>query len=653
MKNDVHDRELGSATLEETLARIRAHVEAVVPGSGAARQGRPGIQGGVDAADSPDVDVTPEVERLADAFGLSSFERDLLLLCAGAELDREFAGACARAQGGVQTAPTFSLAMAALPDAHWSAIAPTGPLREFHLIELGGAGEPFTTAPLRIDERVLHYLVGAETLDVRLRALVRHVPVPGALPSSHTQVADDVAAIWRAVESGWPGAQLCGSDDAALDAVAAAACGAVGLDLFLLRAANVPAHAAERELLARIWEREAILSDAALLVTCDPLDAPEVTRAAAAFVETLDAFVLIAGRDPLPLRGRSLPRFDVPVPTAAEQHDLWRAALGDAFEPLHDTVDRLAGQFRLGPRAIASACAAVPRGAAPGDAAERLWTAARQQVRAGLDALAQRIEPKATWPDLVLPAPQLQILQDVAVHARNRTTVYEEWGFGARGERGLGITALFEGSSGTGKTFAAEVLASFLGLNLYRIDLSAVVNKYIGETEKNLRRVFDAAESGGAVLLFDEADALFGKRSEVRDSHDRYANIEVSYLLQRMEAYRGLAILTTNMKHALDQAFLRRIRFVVQFPFPDAAGRLEIWRRIFPRETPTEGLDLEALARLSVAGGTIRNIALQAAFLAADASQPVRMAHVMAAARREYGKLERPFTASEGGGFLQ
>ncbi len=178
-----------------------------------------------------------------------------------------------------------------------------------------------------------------------------------------------------------------------------------------------------------------------------------------------------------------------------------------------------------------------------------------------------------------------------------------------------------------------------------------MVSKYIGETEKNLRRVFDAAEEGGAILLFDEADALFGKRSEVKDSHDRYANVEVSYLLQRMETYRGLAILTTNVKEAIDTAFLRRIRFVVRFPFPDGGQRAEIWRRIFPGQTPTEGLDVERLARLGVTGGNIRNIALYAAFLAADAGEPVRMSHLLRAAQAEYAKLEKPMAESEIGGW--
>ncbi|MEM1310334.1 MAG: ATP-binding protein, partial [Cyanobacteria bacterium P01_H01_bin.153] len=234
-----------------------------------------------------------------------------------------------------------------------------------------------------------------------------------------------------------------------------------------------------------------------------------------------------------------------------------------------------------------------------------------------------------------------------AAHLRQRTRVYQDWGFAAKGSRGLGITALFSGASGTGKTLAAEVLAAELQLDLYKIDLSAIVSKYIGETEKNLSKVFDAAEMGGAILLFDEADALFGKRNDVKDSHDRYANIEVSYLLQRMEAYRGLAILTTNLPDAIDPAFLRRIRFIIQFPFPDVAQRTRIWQRMFPRQTPTDGLDFRKLARLNVAGGNIRNITLNATFLAADANEPVQMKHLLRATQSEYNKLERTVTDAE------
>jgi SpoVK/Ycf46/Vps4 family AAA+-type ATPase len=268
-----------------------------------------------------------------------------------------------------------------------------------------------------------------------------------------------------------------------------------------------------------------------------------------------------------------------------------------------------------------------------------------------LDDLGRRTTPLAGWDDLVLPAAQRAVLSEIVAHVRRRSTVHDDWGFEDVLRRGLGVTALFAGGSGTGKTLAAEVLANELGLDLFVIDLSQVVNKYIGETEKNLRRVFDAAERGGAVLLFDEADALFGKRSEVKDSHDRYANIEVSYLLMRMEAYRGLAILTSNMKKSMDSAFLRRLRFVVDFPFPDASERAEIWRRVIPDRAPAEGLDTERLAQLTVSGGSIRNIALSAAFLAADEGASLQMRHLLAATRTEYLKLERSVTSAEVAGW--
>jgi SpoVK/Ycf46/Vps4 family AAA+-type ATPase len=334
---------------------------------------------------------------------------------------------------------------------------------------------------------------------------------------------------------------------------------------------------------------------------------------------------------------------DVPVErlTLAERRETLRMTLrqNGCRTPAAET-DLAAGVFDL---SLESA-GIVGREVAAG---ERLWAACRRRTRAGLGDLAAVVVPRARWDDLVLPSPVLAQLRALAAAVRHRTTVLDDWGFAARTSRGLGSTALFAGPSGTGKTMAAEVIAGDLDLDLVHVDLSQVVSKWVGETEKHLRRVFDAAEDGGSVLLFDEADALFGKRTEVKDSHDRYANIEVSYLLQRMEAYRGLAILTTNLKSALDPAFLRRIRFVVQFPFPEVAQRAQIWRGVFPAQTPTEGLDPVRLARLNVTGGNIRNIALNAAFLAADAGEPVRMAHLLKAARSEYAKLEKPLNEME------
>jgi len=279
---------------------------------------------------------------------------------------------------------------------------------------------------------------------------------------------------------------------------------------------------------------------------------------------------------------------------------------------------------------------------------DKTWDACRAHERPRLDALAQRIEPKASWEDIVLPKAELDLLRQIAAHVGQRSKVYSDWGFDRKMNRGFGISALFAGDSGVGKTMAAEVLANDLRLNLYRIDLSAVVSKYIGETEKNLRRLFDAAEDGGAILFFDEADALFGKRSEVKDSHDRYANIEINYLLQRIESYRGLAILATNMKSALDTAFMRRLRFVVNFPFPNVVDRRVLWRKVFPQRngqdaphTPLAVLDYDRLARLNLTGGNIHNIALNAAFLAADAGTSVTMPLIFEAVRSELRKLDR------------
>src|SRR5208283_4292440 len=310
------------------------------------------------------------------------------------------------------------------------------------------------------------------------------------------------------------------------------------------------------------------------------------------------------------------------------------------------TVEALSEQFRLSAKTIVATGAMAAAEKNPIGPKE-LWNACRSLARPRLEDLAERIVPAAQWDDLVLPEAQKAILRQLAAQVRYRLKVYETWGFSAKGRRGLGVSALFAGESGTGKTMAAEVVAGELGLDLYRIDLSAVVSKYIGETEKNLKQVFDAAEDGGVLLLFDEADALFGKRAEVKDSHDRYANIEVGYLLQRMEAYQGLAILTTNLKSSLDKAFQRRLRFSVNFPFPDAAQREAIWSRIFPAKTPTEALQAQRLAQLNMAGGNIRNIALNAAFLAAAKEQPVQMAHLLAAARLEAQKIERPLADSE------
>ena len=596
-----------------------------------------------DAFVSTPPDQPSALDVLCTTFDLSPFERDVLVWCAGVELDARFTT--------LNEAPTFSRAFAAFPEAHWSASAPHATLRYWRLIEIGN-GATLTQSPLRIDERVLHYLTGLRETDERLSGWIEPLSATSDLLPAQQAVADGVAAIWRqaATASATPIVQLGDGDRHTQRAIAAAVCRAVDLEAYTLIDQPLPATAAEFAALLRLWDREAALSRSALIVEVDHRDEHDSAQLARLhyFITHTRSPLIVSGAAQRLTPPRSLLQIDLPALTAAEQHTLWQQALGAAAPRLNGQLDRLIAQFRLSPVQIRAATADAQQHARiPDDLSAALWTACRRQARPQLDDLAQRLEPRATWDDLVLPERAKQTLREIAAHVRQRETVYEAWGFSARSLNGLGVTALFAGDSGTGKTMAAEVLANELHLDLYRIDLSQVVNKYIGETEKNLRRVFDAAETGGAILLFDEADALFGRRSEVKDSHDRYANIEVSYLLQRMEAYRGLAILTTNMKNALDAAFLRRLRFVVHFPFPDARQRAEIWQRIFPAATPTAQLLPDRLARLNVSGGSIRNIALHAAFLAADARAPVQMEHLLQAARSECAKLEKPLTDAE------
>ena len=509
------------------------------------------------------------------------------------------------------------------------------------------AGESLTVSTLRLDERILHYLTGIQHLDERLVGFVNAVEPVDELLSSQQELAERLVAAWS---KGTPGCvlQLCGGDRTDQLSIAAAACSMLGLQLCEISSQALPTAQGELDAWMRLWEREAALGGRALLLDCWPESGSDAARSNAVerLIEGTKGALVVASRERQYTRQRSMITFDVRKPNASEQRAIWKSALGDAAPALNGKVEALVSQFSLNVPDIRAVCARAAQSEA-NDLDNQLWDACRVQARPRLQGLAQSITPVATWDDLVLPEAQLRILREIGVHVRQRMKVYEMWGFAAKCSRGLGISALFAGASGTGKTMAAEVLANELRLDLYRIDLSSVVSKFIGETEKNLRRVFDAAEEGGAILLFDEADALFGKRSEVKDSHDRYANIEISYLLQRMETYRGLAVLTTNMKSALDSAFLRRLRFIAQFPFPDAPQRAEIWCRIFPTDTPTDGLDTDKLARLSVAGGNIRNIALYAAFLAADEEAPVRMSHVLRAARVEYAKLEKSLTEAE------
>jgi ATPase family associated with various cellular activities (AAA) len=615
---------------------------------------------------------SPALEKLCQGFKLSEFERYLLLFCAALEIDSRFPDLCAEAHGdNHQYNPTFSLALSTLPNPHWSALAPDGPLRYWNLVELGSSSI-LTNTSLYIDERILHYLVGVKTTDPFLKDVIELPQNTKPLIPSHQILADNVEALWKLslAQRSLPIIQLCGFEFEDKTDIAQSVADRFERQVYLFNAQRLPSNPDDLASFIRRLERECILERRTLLLNCDEIDPNDRPQQSAIqqLLEKYEGFVMVTTLSPLQGIKRSMIRFDVPKPEPQEQLLAWQASVAELksqlngqgnlipdSERLMQDLQELTSQFQLSTSMIRRACtAAVGQLTMPSAPSLKqvLWQSCRVQARPGLDELAERIESKLSWEDLVLPPLQKGTLKEISAHVRQKAKVYEDWGFASKSRRGLGITALFSGPSGTGKTLAAGVLANELNLDLYKIELSAVVSKYIGETEKNLQRIFDAAESGGVILLFDEADSIFGKRSEVKDSKDRNANLEVSYLLQRMESYPGMAILTTNLQSNLDPAFMRRLRFVTQFSMPDAAHRAEIWRRIFPANTPTKGLNAERLAQLNTPGGNIRIIALNAAFMAADAAEPVQMKHILRATQTEYEKLGKSLTSVEVAGWV-
>ncbi len=604
----------------------------------------------------------PALHLLARQFNLTEFEEKVILLCFAPEEDPAFADLFAYLQDQASRKyATLHLALTLFGnDARArNSFLPSAPLRRYALVELVNDPLPATALahqPLRLPARVADYLRGVNRLSTAVSPYLTPLP-PLPIAPSHEQLADQLSRWLANHASEPPVVNLVGSQDVGRQAVAQAVCHRTGLQLVKLRLPDP----AEALLLRPLFAREAVLSQMAYYLEMTPgtpADTPWAT-AVPSWLEQLEAVLLVGSTERMVWERPSI-TVSVHRPPSSEQYQLWQQALAPQLLSSHHNLAALVQQFNFGPGAIVVAANAAKiqaqlrasdNGAfiTPSD----LWQACRQQSGPRLGQLARRIDPVYAWDDIVLPANLMQQLQELAAQGAQRHRVYETWGFGAQMNRGRGISALFAGPSGTGKTMAAEILANALALDLYRIDLSGVVSKYIGETEKNLKQVFDAAEQSGAILFFDEADALFGKRTEVKDSHDRYANIEVNYLLQRMEEYGGLAILATNRKSALDKAFLRRLRFLLDFPFPDANGRFHIWQKVFPAQAPLNEVDFATLARLEIPGGNIRNIALNAAFLAAAQDSPIEMTHIMAAARREYAKIDKMATPYEFGEYFE
>ncbi len=593
------------------------------------------------------------LDELRATFGLGAIERDILLMCAGMELMPDLRFVCAAIQDDPQlNYPTFTLAAKVFPSFNWSVVSTNSPLQQNQLIEIG-PGAPVTLSPLRIDRTLLCYLLGEPCQDEFLSNTIDQINLPQTpaikLQQSQAQIASDLAKLLANRTTGKDNiVQLCGRETAVIYEIVASACAVAGCNLFKIKASRLPTVTGELKYLTGRWQRYARLFNSVLLLESDP-DNPTTGATANAvqdLVESIQTRLIVISPERIHAIKNAALTVSVPQLTPSEQLAIWQQNLGQAAEQLNGQVETLVSYFNLDANAIQTVCtealnASQVKSSPPEKLDKILWNTCREIARPQLEDLAARVESTAAWDDLILRAEQKQLLREMVAQVTKRSQVYDRWGFGVKSGRGLSISALFSGASGTGKTLAAEVVANELNLDLYRIDLSSTVSKYIGETEKNLRRIFDAAENSGAVLLFDEADALFGSRSQVKDSRDRYANQEVSYLLQRMESYQGLAILTTNFKDTIDSAFERRLRVVVEFPFPDIQQRLEMWQRVFPQKTPTEKLNFQKLANLAVTGANIRNIALNGAFLAAQAGEAVQMKHLLEAALRECKKEGR------------
>ncbi len=597
------------------------------------------------------------LRRLVQTFGLTDLDLELLLVALAPDLEPRFERLYGYLHDDVsRRRASIGLALELAAGSPGQAGAATGsgpararfepaaPLVAGGLILVEDPDRPFLSRSLRVPDRVTAHLLGVDRPDPILADLLTDA-VPSAVGS--------VAALERAIAAGAGLVYLrerVGSAGLSQAVTAFAAAGLEPLPLDLRRLA--PGDDPRR--VAAAAEREARLRGGGLVA--GPIDglAERGPAAVRAFAELACPTILLGSRGWDPGWSRAVPLLvEAAVADPGERGSIWRAALPPEVDrPLADEIERL--PFRLAPeqvvRAARSAGLQALAGGRPLEPAD-LYGGARAQNAAGLERLARRIEPAVAWSDLVLPEPVVEQLRELAGRARDRDLVLETWGMGRRSSHGRGITALFAGDSGTGKTMSAEVIAGELGLDLYVIDLSTVVDKYIGETEKNLDRVFSEADRVNGILLFDEADSIFGKRSEVKDARDRYANVEVAYLLQRMEQFDGMAILTTNLRANVDEAFVRRLDAIIDFPMPEPDDRRRIWLGHLAADLPRDAdIDIGFLARaFKLSGGNIRNVAVGAAYRAAAGGRPVSMVDLVRETEREYRKLGRLVVESEFG----
>jgi hypothetical protein len=622
---------------------------------------------------------------LIESFELNGFDADVILLALAPEIDLRYERIYAYLQDDItRKRPTIDLALnllcATAEDkldcrARFSGSAPLLRHRLIQIAHDANQQEPFSLAHFfRLDDQIKRLLLGQEGLDERLAAFCRLIAPAAAwndlslnseIRQALPRLAQDSVAAHRPLRLYFQGPAEPEKQEAA-EGLA----DLLGLNLLTVRIDRLP-ESLNPDLTWSLVTREAQLHHAVLFISnvedFRGADAATRRRDLLDGVAAHAGITILAGRaagEPRSIAPFGIVSVDFQVPDFEERCERWERELAKLGAPASERdVQTLAGRFRLTPFKIARAVAtaqlttewrqaqagAAGASGSPVLSLEELSAAARSQCGTELANLAPKIELHYSWDDLILPPDPKTQLREICTQAECRPIVYGKWGFDRKLSLGKGLNILFTGPPGTGKTMGAEVIAHELCLDLYRIDLSQVVSKYIGETEKNLDRIFTAAEDSNAILFFDEADALFGKRSEVRDSHDRYANIEISYLLQKMEEYQGISILATNLRQNIDEAFVRRLQAIVEFPFPDEEYRRRIWEGVFPKEAPLgDDVRFDLLAReVRLAGGNIKNMALAAAFYAAADGGVVRLSHLVHAAYREHQKLARSWNPGD------
>jgi hypothetical protein len=629
------------------------------PDAGAAKA-REEIEAAADAAEREGADL--RLRRLARNFHLDEIDIELLLIVMAPDVDARFERLYGYLQDDVsrrRASIGLGLELCGLPSSSAyarSRLAAGAPLVDEYLVQVEETDRPVLTRPLRVPDRVAAHLLGSDIPDPIVAALAYQCEqsMPEQAVTLVRWMRD--SQIPSPSGGGQGGGKLAyirerpGASGAALASSAFAQVGRPTLALDLDRLRNED----DVPLVAALTAREAGLTGAGIVAGPVEVLIAKGLPAVRAFSEMPALVVLVGARSWDPGWAREVPFIcEAPIPDALQRTELWRRNLNGDTPPGLDLAGTMA-QFRLTAEQVHRAARAARMEAHARDVPlneEELKSGARAQNAAGLERLARRIQPAVGFGDLVLPPDTMAQLKELLTRARYREQVLDVWKMGGPSARRRGLTALFAGPSGTGKTMAAEVLASELGLDLYTVDLATVVDKYVGETEKNLDRIFAEAERINGVILFDEADALFGKRSEVSDAHDRYANVEVAYLLQRMELFDGIAILATNLRANLDEAFTRRLDSLVDFPEPEAEYRRQLWERSLGTTMPrTEDIDLDFLAEsFKLSGGAIRNIAVAAAYAAAEAGHPLEMGDLVRATQREYLKLGRMVVESEFG----